>query len=272
MEKIFTVGDLRRLVEGNEFKPVLGNGVESGNKKINGEAYKEIEKETKSVYKNLGKAKKGNEFDNSDTLNQGMSDLRYDSISKPFKDKMASQMKGYTSAEAEKAHKKDEFGNADYGTDEQVKKAKEKAKNFKKGKDTAAEIGLTSQHLNKKDIESKTETMAENKKIKKLSFHKKFMTEGHMMSLIPDYLKEDGNRFIMKDSHNTEYLVEWDSHEPIVTKKVDMSTIKEQCDRIKQLFDYKNEEVYKNSTSKSRLAESTTSFRDTLNRARELMK
>ena len=41
----------------------------------------------------------------------GMHDLTYDSISKPFKDRVKSQMKGYVSKDAEDKHKNDEFGN-----------------------------------------------------------------------------------------------------------------------------------------------------------------
>ena len=42
MVKTYNVGDLRKLVtESSEFKPKIGDGVESENKKNNGKAYKD---------------------------------------------------------------------------------------------------------------------------------------------------------------------------------------------------------------------------------------
>ena len=71
-----------------------------------------------------------------------MHDLAYDNISKPFKDRIKSQMKGYVSKDAEDKHKNDEFGNATFDKDENIyNAAKEHAKAVKQGKDTAAEIG-----------------------------------------------------------------------------------------------------------------------------------
>ena len=48
MEAHYKVGDLRKVVResANEFKPVFGKNVPEDNKKINKDAYNEIEKET----------------------------------------------------------------------------------------------------------------------------------------------------------------------------------------------------------------------------------
>lgn len=43
-----------------------------------------------------------------------MQDLEYDSINKPYNERVKSQMKGYTSKMAEDMHKNDEFGNASF--------------------------------------------------------------------------------------------------------------------------------------------------------------
>lgn len=270
MDIVFNVGELKMLAESNEFKPVLGKGVESGNKKTNSEAYKDIEKETKNIYKNLGKDSRGNKTERNDD-NKGMSDLRYDNISKPFKERVASQMKGYTSKDAEAKHKNDEFGNADFGDDKVVKNAKEKAKGFKKGSDTAKEIGVTSKNLDKKNIEDKNETMFEHKKIKKLNFHRRFINENHMMSLIPDHLKEENRRFVMSDNKGTEYLVEWHAYEPIVTKKITMDSINEEAEKIKHLYGYNSKDYFNTTSNKERLTEDAN-FKAMLDRARKLMK
>lgn len=264
------VGELRRVLrEGNEFKPVVF-GVDD-TKKTNEKAYSDIKKETEKYDGGLTKKdskKLGGGI--SATDNKGMHDLAYDNISKPFKDRIKSQMKGYVSKDAEDKHKNDEFGNATFDKDENIyNAAKEHAKAVKQGKDTAAEIGLTGRELNKNDIEKNTETMEESKKIKMLSFkNTKFLSEGHMMTMIPDEFKVEGKRFIMRDGADNQYLVEWTAKEPNVTKKLNMTLVNEQKERMKQLWGYKSAEA-KTSTSNFRIQENNE-FTDMVRKAREL--
>ena len=147
--------------------------------------------------------------------------------------------------------------------------AKDHAEAAKQGKDTAAEIGLTGSKLNKKDIEDNDKTMYENKKIKRLTFKTQFISEGHMLSKIPDELKVEGKRFIMRDTADNEYLVEWNSKEPVVTKKVNMTLVNEQKDRIKQLWGYKSAESLR-TTPSFRIQEGNE-FKDMVDKARKLM-
>lgn len=264
------VGELRRVLrEGNEFKPVVF-GVDD-TKKTNEKAYSDIKKETEKYDGGLTKKdskKLGGGI--SATDNKGMHDLAYDNISKPFKDRIKSQMKGYVSKDAEDKHKNDEFGNATFDKDENIyNAAKEHAKAVKQGKDTAAEIGLTGRELNKNDIEKNTETMEESKKIKMLSFkNTKFLSEGHMMTMIPDEFKVEGKRFIMRDGADNQYLVEWTAKEPNVTKKLNMTLVNEQKERMKQLWGYKSAEA-KTSTSNFRIQENNE-FTDMVRKARKL--
>ena len=264
------VGELRRVLrEGNEFKPVVF-GVDD-TKKTNEKAYSDIKKETEKYDGGLTKKdskKLGGGI--SATDNKGMHDLVYDNISKPFKDRIKSQMKGYVSKDAEDKHKNDEFGNATFDKDENIyNAAKEHAKAVKQGKDTAAEIGLTGRELNKNDIEKNTETMEESKKIKMLSFkNTKFLSEGHLMTMIPDEFKVEGKRFIMRDGADNQYLVEWTAKEPNVTKKLNMTLVNEQKERMKQLWGYKSAEA-KTSTSNFRIQENNE-FTDMVRKARKL--
>jgi hypothetical protein len=262
------VGDLRRVIKEsqNEFKPVVFGDDES--KKINDKAYSDIKKETEKYDGGLS-SKKGDTKIHTDNL--GMHDLRYDSISKPFMDRTKSQMKGYASKDAEDKHKDDEFGNATFDKKgEFYNAAKEHAELAKKGKDVASEIGLTGRELNKTDIEKNDKTMYESKKIKMLSFkNTQFISEGHMMSKIPDEYKTEGNKFIMRDSSDNQYLVEWNSKEPKVTKKVNMKLVNEQKERIKQLWGYKSAESHI-STSNFRVQENNE-FADMVKKARKLM-
>lgn len=274
--RTFRVGDLRQAIaESNEFKPVLGRNVETDDKKNNQDAYKEIAKQTKAYDGGLtqSRSKTGGGITSTDNL--GMSDIRYDSISQPFKDRVKAQLKGFTSASQEKNHSKDkeeDFENAKYGTDKDYEKAKAHAKLAKKGKDVASQIGLTGRELDKKDIEKNDDTMFESKKIKRLTFkHTQFISEGHMLSKIPDEYKTEGNKFIMKDTANNEYLVEWSSKEPKVRKKVNLTEAKAEQNRMKQLWNYKSKDYFNNTTSQSRITEDKE-FSDVLNKARKLMK
>ena len=266
------VGDLRKSIKEsqNEFKPIIFGSDET--KKTNEKAYSDIKKETENYDGGLTKEKKelGGGINASD--NKGMSDLTYDNINKPYKDKVESQMKGYVSKDAEDKHKNDEFGNATFDNDGNTfKAAKDHADAVKKGKDAAVEIGLTGSKLNKSEVEKQRETMGESKKIKMLTFkNTQFISENHMMTRIPDEYKTEGNKFIMRDSSDNQYLVEWHSTEPMVTKKPNMKLVNEQKERMKQLWGYKSAEA-QTSTSSFRVQEDK-SFTDMVNKARKLMK
>lgn len=282
MAKVYSVDYLRKVVnemslskklneESNEFKPVYGKDVERENKKNNSAAYKQMENDTKAYDGGLAKqgSKKGETV--TPAMNGGMSDLRYDSISKPFKDKVKAQLKGYTSAEAEKAHKGEALGNATINSDESVKELQKHAEDRKKAHDQSRSDGLVGSQY--KDEKKKSdETMFESKKISRLSFKNlTFLSEGHMLTKVPDEFKVEGKRFGMKDSSGNEYLVEWHENKPDVTKKVNMVQVNEEMDRIKQLYSYKRKDYYVTTTPQSRVDENAK-FSGMLDRARKLMK
>lgn len=254
----------------NEFEPVFGKNVPSDNKKINTQAYKDIQKETGAYDGGLTREKK--------TLgsvtpanNRGMSDLDYDSISKPFKEKVKSQIKGYVSAEAEKLHKNDEFGNAYYDSNNLSKEIEKHAKEAKKEKDKSKTDGLVSSKY-KDETEKNSDTMFESKKISKIQFkHTQFLSEGHMLSKVPDEFKVEGKTFIMKDTADNEYLVEWTDKKPNVTKRINKTQVNEEMNRIKSLYGYKSKDYFTTTNSQSRINESKE-FSDMLNKARKLIK
>ena len=108
------VGELRRVIKEsqNEFKPVVFGSDES--KKINDKAYSDVKKETEKYDGGLTKKSQKVGGGINATDNKGMHDLTYDNISKPFKDRVKSQMKGYVSKDAETKHKGEPFGNATF--------------------------------------------------------------------------------------------------------------------------------------------------------------
>lgn len=268
---MINVGEFRKKLNEakNEFKPITFGQEET--KRENQKAYSDIKKETEKYDGGLtNKSKKiGGGINASD--NKGMSDLSYDSINQPFKDRIKSQMKGYVSKDAEDKHKNDEFGNADFDNEGNIyNAAKDHAEMVKKGKDAAVEIGLTGRELNKNEIEKQRETMGESKKIKMFTFkNTQFISEGHMMTMIPDEHKREGNKFIMRDSSDNQYLVEWHKSEPMVTKKPNMKLVNEQKERMKQLWGYKSAEA-KTSTSNFRMQEDK-SFASMVDKARRIM-
>lgn len=107
MSTVYRVGDLRRVIKESatksEFRPVYGSGVQDDNKKINRQAYKDIEKETKSYDGGLDNKRKNDDTALTPTENKGMSDIMYASAPKPFKERVKSQLNGYVSADAEKS-------------------------------------------------------------------------------------------------------------------------------------------------------------------------
>jgi hypothetical protein len=267
------MGELRRVVKESadkqEFKAKMFGSDET--KKTNEKAYSDIARDVKSYDGGLSNSKSGLTSGLEVSDNRGMHDLRYDSVSKPFQDKVKSQMKGYVSSEAERLHKGDAFGNAKFDVDGNiVKAATDHAKKMKDGHVKASEIGLTGREISHNDYNAMNKTIGESKKVKRLSFkNTRFINEEHVVSRVPDELKTEGNKFIMRDSDNTEYLVEWHASEPRVTKKLNMEIVSEQKERIKDLWNYNPSEYETKTSSKLRLQESN-GFLNVLDKARKL--
>jgi hypothetical protein len=258
----YNVSELRRIIaeSASEFKPVMGKDVEKDNKTNNEKAYKEMKNATEKYDGGARKETKKLACPNDD--NKGMQDLEYTNMGDDFKKRVQAQMKGYTSADAEKKHKNDEFGNAEFN---EITNMKEKNKAMADGKQKAKEIGLTSREIDKKEFDKQSKSVFENK-VSTLKFKNTvFLTEQHMMQRVPDSFKVEGKKFIMKDKANNEYLIEW-AEEP---KVLCTSKVNEQTNRIKELFAYQSN--VKKSTSQTRLAEDTK-INDMLDKARFLMK
>lgn len=261
--RTYSVSELKKIIKEStsEFEPKFGSkNLQGDNKKINDKAYKETSEKVKSYDGSARNEKKNINYPFSD--NRGMEDIQYDNISDDFKKRVESQMKGYVSSDAEKKHKNDPYGNAEFN---EIDGIKDKSKELQKGKDIAKEIGLTSREINKKDFEKQQESVFENK-VTTIKFkNTTFLTENHMLSRIPDNFKVEGKKFIMKDKVGNEFLVEW-SEEPKVLNK---TKINEQKNRIQELFNYKRSEQTTNA--QSRLTEDKK-ISDMLGKARALMK
>lgn len=270
--KLYKVSDLMRTIEEsakNEFKPVFGKGVTQGNK-VNDKAYADMNKETQDYYKGIAdikqRAAKG--YDYSD--GKGMTDLQFTAPVDPKRVKdYEAQLKGYVSAEAEKLHKNDEFGNADFGTDKSIKQFKNNAKQHKDNRTKATMIGLTGRELNKQDVQNVRHTVFGENKLRRFTFkNTQFISESDMLAKVPDEVKVEGKRFVMRDANRTEYLVEWHKFGPDVTKQLNPQLVNEELNKIKKLYGFERGE---NKTTPHTRIQENTKFSDVLGRARSLM-
>lgn len=270
MQTRYSVSELRRLVKesANEFQPKMGVNVTKDNKKINDEAYAEASKRVKNFDGGVRtKSKKQPQYPQSD--NRGMQDLRYDNINQTFKDNVKSQMRGYTSANAEKLHKNDDFGNAEYND---IQGMDERAKDFKKKKDVAAEIGLTTRELDKKDLEKLSSTVFEGNMSSTYRIrlrNTQFLNEEHMLSKIPDEYRINGLKLVMEDKNKHTYMVEWYDGKERNPYVVDKTTVNENMERMKHLYSYKTQTT--ETTNAIRLTEDSN-LNNMVSRMRELMR
>lgn len=247
------VGEIKRAVvkEANEFKAVLGKGAknETGKAQVGGE------KATKTKH----------DYSNShvDVEQRGMHNLEIPNAGDDYKARAKAQMKGYTSVEHEKtAHSKkfgnDKFGNAEFGDDEYVKNTADHAKKVASNRALSSKIGLTARECDGKEIDKQHETMFECKGLKNyfddvkkflsegeektirrfVCKRTKFVSEAHMLTRVPDSVKNEGERFEMKDCDGYGYLVEWHSGKPIVEKLVNQKDVISECDKIKKLYNF----------------------------------
>lgn len=265
MEITYTFGDLKRVIKEstNEFKPKMGVNVIRDNAKSNVKAVKDIEKEVKEYDGGLT-----NEVDyNRTTLDAEFAD----EPGEAYIARVKAQANGFPSVENEKNSKiKDENQGLDFSGNERLyDDLKKRNAEFTKREVERAHAGLKSHNMPKKDFENpnmfkenKDSDMTDNKKMKKLYFkHTKFLSESQMIKKIPDEYKVDGNKFIMKDASNNEYLVEWtvDSKfnygEAKVLHHINKEQLNEDMKRIKDMFNYKSSDVFQTTNAQSRLNE-----------------
>jgi hypothetical protein len=266
----YRFGELREKLResANEFKPKLGDGVESTEKAQNRKAYQDMEKETGDYNKGIKPAGGDNTADSvSAQVNMGMSDIEYDDIpDKRFNDNAKAGYEGYTSALEKENHGKEELGNASRN-DKLAKALVDKAKQTKREKDSFSEVGLTNiqkpkdaTHLHQAVVESKTSIL----KFK----HVQFISESHMLSHVPDEYKKEGRKFYMQDCKGNKYLVEW-HEQPNVEKQLNESKVGDEMKRIKELFSYSGKPL---GTSNGMKINESNGVSDMIGRVRKLMK
>lgn len=193
-----------------EFSPVRGEGVESEDKKNNGKAVEDILDKTKKYDGGLKKEKKRENPRDGKDYNKTTLDVnfRYEP-SDEYKKRVKSQTKGFPSYNNEKNSKiKEENGGLDFsGNEEFYDNIKNKAIGVAKKSQELKHAGLKSHNLPKENF--KDNTLFKENKMKRLHFKKTvFLNETEMIKKIPDDMKINGNKFLMKDAADNEYMVE----------------------------------------------------------------
>ena len=275
----YKVGELRRVIressEKNEFKPKFGPNVESDDKKNAQEAYKEAEKRAKNYDGGL-KTPEKKELTPREDGNKTMLGMNYDADpSDDYKKRVKAQVMGYSS-DLEKNNDIEKVGdfNDDFYENEK-KTVEQQAKDMENVK-TA---GLVSKELSKDDKEyGKVHTAFNESKtpLKRLTYHHtKFINESQIFTKIPEDFKVDGNRFIVRDATDSEYLIEWwvDKKNNISEGKIlnerNLKEADKTLDRMAQLMGYNSSDIFGRDSSRSTINENKN-VEDMLNNIRQI--
>ena len=92
----------------------------------------------------------------------------------------------------------------------------------------------------KRNTEQPKSTIKETA-IKTIYFKKtSFLTEGHMVSRIPDEFKKEGEQFKMKDKKGTEYIIEWNNGKAEILSYNNKQKINETLEKFHHITNYKS--------------------------------
>jgi hypothetical protein len=269
-ERIYTINELKQLISESaaDFKPRVGSGVESSNKKESKAAYDAAKDKNKKLGGTGVETKpKKSTYKKTDD-NKTMADLHPENeLSKKHQDTIEAQGKGYTSPLEEKngSEKIADFENNEVIQNAFVKNAKER----NEAEESVKRSGLTAQHA-PKDTFKKHTLYGESKKIAVLNFkNTTFLNESQMISRIPDDYKVDGKRFKVKDAGENEFIVEWVEGEASILSYENKKKLNESIEKFHKLSGYNSKSQFKTSSAQSRLNESNE-FDTILNKAREL--
>ena len=267
-----TVGELKSLIQesSNEFKAKLGPGVKSGNETNNGKAYKDAEKRAKDYDGGLADEVTVAKYEKLGDDNRTTLDYEVDNVDDNYKKRIAAQAEGYTSVD-EKENGIEKLG--DYSDNKDIFDGiKKSADDWKEKMVNARASGLAARTYDKEKT-FKHDNLYEGKNVKTAYFKKTtFLTEGHMMSRIPDEFKVEENVFRMKDKTGNEYILEWKNGKGVILSHSNKQGMNESVSRMKELMGYKSSDYCKASTASARLNEDNDAFKNTLDKARKIIK
>lgn len=260
--KVYTLSEFCKVLkESQEFKAKKGSdNIDNENKKNNGKAVNDILKQSKKYDGGLSDKGKRENYRDTDDFNKTTLDVDFAyEPSKEYKDRVKSQVHGFSSVDNEKNSKiKEENEGLDFeGNEKFLKDRKDIANKRSERRYNLKKAGLATKEQAKndkdfdKELKDKTIFTNEGKKMKRLHFSKTvFLNESEMLKKVPDDMKIDGNRFYMKDSVGNEYLVECKRDKVVKdyihTNVIDFRNnkmLKEELNKMKQLAGYKSSNV-----------------------------
>lgn len=279
--KTYTFSELMGIIsESSESKPVVGKNVWKDNSQNNVKAVKDIMKQTED-YNDVKTQKRSTNPENIVDYNKTTLDVDFAyEPSKEYKERVKAQVEGYPSVQNKKESDiEEENKSLDFeGNKNFYEKNAEKQKEVSKKKADVKHAGLKSHNLPKDDFEDKNIFTNENKKMKRLTYNKQFLSEAQVLKKIPDDYKFDGNKFIMADNTNVQYVIECKKDALVeefihtnIVKIINPNKINEEMARIKELSNYNSGSYNMQSTTKTRKMEDNK-LSENLNRVKELMK
>jgi hypothetical protein len=274
----YKVSDIRSMIQesSNEFKARLGSGVKSGNETNNGKAYKDAEKRAKDYDGGLADSIEVAKYDKTKEGDDNRTTLDYevDNVDQKYQDRIEALGLGFNSP-AEKDNGIEKQGDYE-GNKNTFKAFKDDAEEWKKERKIMKKGGLTGRTAPEGFFDHDSlykKSTNENKNVKTAYFKKTtFLTEGHMMSRIPDEFKVEENVFKMKDKTGNTYLLEWKDGKAEIIGHKNKQGMTESIERMKALAGYKASDYYKGTSASSRLNEENEAFTETLDKARKITK
>lgn len=251
----------------NEFKAKKGNGVDTENKKNNREAVRDIEKRTKEY--DGGFQNKERKTPPEDAIDYNKTTLENNFATEPSDDykKRVKQLAVYGTPHQLTDEEKDPEKNGGYdysSTEKFYNDRKEVAAKRNERQTDERHAGLKARMYPEDTFKNDT-LFKESRTMKRLHFkNTKFLSEEQMLKKVPDNYRFDGNRFVMRDSTGTDYLVEcrvddkFGYTEMNVIGQYNKEQIKEQLSRMKSLYGYSSVDFNTGTTNESREHEDNT--------------
>lgn len=278
--KRYSLDELREALREstNEFKPRKGDGVDAENKKNNGEAVRDIEKRTKEY--DGGFQNKERKTPPEDPKDFNKTTLEYNFVTEPskeYKDRVK-QLAVYGTPHELSEEEKDpeKNGGYDYSSTEKFYDDRKEVADIRNERQTdERHAGLKARMYPRETFENDT-LFKESRTMKRLNFkNTKFLSEAQMLEKVPDSYKFDGNKFVMRDSTGTDYLVECKVDEQFgytdmkVIGQYNKEQIKEQLSRMRNLYGYSSGEFNPGTTNESREKE-TEALTEMLHRVKSV--
>lgn len=290
--KTYKVSQFKEIIRESlkDYNPRIEPSVVKDDIKNNKESYLKITNDSEKSqegFKNSGIQVEESDYDQATNVDGlGMERIKYSyPLDKKTKDRIKAQMLGKDSAIQkdidDKASAVDTSGNKAYLEKDGVEGNKFDNDHRGLGSKNAAMIQMGDNIFALTDGTKpavKHSAFTENtNKLKRLNFKQtKFANEKHMFSLIPESYKIDGNKFLMKDKNDNEYLIEWHVNElfnvgqAIILEEKHDKIVEENINKFKHLSTYNSASQMHETTAKSRVNEDKN-FGLLINKAKSIL-